>query len=62
MNKGATVARGDPASVQRGDLLSAGEVFAVDTAPLARHSSFEMPLVMPSLVGSEGWRQRMQAG
>jgi len=45
MNKGATVACADPASVQRSDLLS--EVFAVDLA-VGSVLAFDTPLVMPS--------------
>lgn len=58
MNKGATVARGDPASVQRGDLLS--EVFAVDTTVGSILALKCLWSCHPR--GSEGWRQRMQAG
>jgi iron complex transport system ATP-binding protein len=47
MNKGAIVATGDPASVQRGDLLSG--VFAVDLA-VGTTLAFERPVVMPA-----GW-------
>jgi iron complex transport system ATP-binding protein len=45
MNKGAIVAYGDPASVQRSDLLS--EVFTVDLTVATKLVS-ERPLVMPS--------------
>jgi iron complex transport system ATP-binding protein len=45
MHKGAIVAGGDPASVQRSDLLS--EVFAIDLAVGTTLAS-EKPLVMPS--------------
>ena len=45
MNKGAIVACGDPASVQRSDLLS--EVFAVDLA-VGTILASDKPLVMPS--------------
>lgn len=45
MNKGAIVACGEPASVQRSDLLS--EVFAIDLAVGTTLAS-ERPLVMPS--------------
>jgi iron complex transport system ATP-binding protein len=45
MNKGAIVAYGDPASVQRSDLLS--DVFAVDLTVGTTLTS-EKPLVMPS--------------
>jgi iron complex transport system ATP-binding protein len=45
MNKGAIVAYGDPASLQRRDLMS--EVFAVDLA-VGTTLAFERPLVMPA--------------
>jgi iron complex transport system ATP-binding protein len=45
MNKGAIVACGEPASVQRSDLLS--EMFAIDLAVGTKLAS-ERPLVMPS--------------
>jgi hypothetical protein len=45
MYKGASVACGEPTSVQRSDLLSG--VFAVDLAVGTRLAS-ERPLVMPS--------------
>jgi iron complex transport system ATP-binding protein len=51
MNKGEIVACGDPASVQRSDLLSG--VFAVDLAVGTTLAS-EKPLVMPSRWLSEG--------
>jgi iron complex transport system ATP-binding protein len=51
MNKGAIVACGEPASVQRSDLLS--DVFAVDLAVGTTLAS-EKPLVMPSRWLSEG--------
>jgi iron complex transport system ATP-binding protein len=47
MNKGAIVAYGDPASVQRSDLMS--DAFAVDLTVAS-----EKPLVMPSRWLSEG--------
>ena len=45
MNKGAIVACGEPASIQRSDLLS--EVFAIDLTVGTTLAS-ERPLVMPS--------------
>ena len=51
MNKGAIVACGEPASVQRSDLLSG--VFAVDLA-VGTILASEKPLVMPSRWLSEG--------
>jgi iron complex transport system ATP-binding protein len=45
MNKSKIIACGDPASVQRSDLLS--EVFAVDLA-VGANLAFDMPLVMSS--------------
>jgi ABC-type hemin transport system ATPase subunit len=51
MHKGAIVAHGDPASVQRSDLLS--EVFAVDLT-VGTVLASEKPLVMPSRWLSEG--------
>jgi iron complex transport system ATP-binding protein len=52
MNKGEIVACGEPASVQRSDLLSG--VFAVDLAIRTTLAS-EKPVVMPSRSLSEGW-------
>jgi iron complex transport system ATP-binding protein len=52
MNKGEIVACGEPASVQRSDLLSG--VFAVDLAVRTTLAS-EKPVVMPSRCLSEGW-------
>jgi iron complex transport system ATP-binding protein len=51
MNKGAIVACGDPASVQRSDLLSG--VFAVDLT-VGTILASERPLVMPSRWLSDG--------
>jgi ABC-type cobalamin/Fe3+-siderophores transport system ATPase subunit len=51
MNKDAIVAYGDPASVQRSDLMS--EVFAVDLT-VGTTLTAEKPLVVPSQWLSEG--------
>ena len=51
MNKGEIVACGDPASVQRRDLLT--EVFAIDLTVGTTLAS-ERPLVVPSRWLSEG--------